>query len=205
MTTTRKPGFFSAIAVVGILLFQLGACSIAGKPQKIPVTSDPAGARIFVDGKEAGAAPLNLSLKREEGHVVRIEKAGFVPVEIKLESETKHLSKFQQGLVVALSIPIGGVVVGLLTGGLSGAGHTHQAFGIGFLVGGVLAPIGTIFLIKRSNHPQLSPGEIKVILDEARGQAMASVIVVDHEQWQGLRWIRISCAEGGADDVVAVN
>ncbi len=205
MTTTRSRSFFSAMTAVGILLFQCGACSFAGKPQKIPVTSDPAGAKIFVDGKEVGAAPLNLSLKREEDHVIRIEKTGYVPVEIRLESETKRLTKFQQVVAVILSVPAGGTVVGLLAAAIRGGSHSHSAFETGFLVGGVLAPLGTVLLIKQSKHPKLSPGEIKVYLDEARGSAVARVVVVDREEFRGVRWIRIACAEGGADDVVAVN
>lgn len=205
MIINRNPSHFVAIVSVCVLLFQFGACSYAGKPQKIPVTSDPVGAKVFVDGKEAGTAPLNLSLKREEDHVIRVEKTGFVPVEIRVESKTTRLTKFQQIVAVILSIPAGGTVAGLLAGAIRGAGHTHEAFKTGFLIGGVLAPIGTVLLIRQSKHPRLSPGEVRVYLDEARGPAVARVVYIGRDEFQAVRWIRISCAAGGADAVVAVN
>ncbi|NIO49571.1 MAG: PEGA domain-containing protein [Candidatus Aminicenantes bacterium] len=49
-----------ALMVTSVFLFQNCATIISGTSQKIPVTSNPSGAKIIVDGIEVGNAPLNL-------------------------------------------------------------------------------------------------------------------------------------------------
>jgi hypothetical protein len=58
---------------------------ISRPAQKIPVTSQPPGAKIIADGKDIGYAPLGLKLKKKAVHLIRMEKGGCNPVEIKIE------------------------------------------------------------------------------------------------------------------------
>ncbi|MCP3965744.1 MAG: PEGA domain-containing protein [Lentisphaerae bacterium] len=47
------------------------------KHQSVPVSSIPAGANIFVDGKEAGVTPANLNLPCTQSHIVSLFKDGY--------------------------------------------------------------------------------------------------------------------------------
>jgi uncharacterized protein YceK len=77
----------AAILLVAVFLLQGCATIVQRTSQKIPVTSAPIGARIIVDGKEAGTAPLVLKLKRKKPHVIRIEQEGYDPQEIRIARE----------------------------------------------------------------------------------------------------------------------
>ena len=62
----------TVLAIFGFFILQ--NCSQARRPkltQDIPVTSNPVGARIIVDTKDAGRAPLILSLKKNGSHRIR--------------------------------------------------------------------------------------------------------------------------------------
>ena len=88
MTIQRKTKSILALIVSSVFFFQNCATIIRGTSQKIPVTSNPTGAKIIVDGEEMGYAPLNLKLKRKKSHVIRIEKQGYNPLEIRTTRKT---------------------------------------------------------------------------------------------------------------------
>ncbi len=48
-------------------------------PQYIPVTSDPAGATVSVDGQVYGTTPLELALPVDRSYQVRVEAPGYPP------------------------------------------------------------------------------------------------------------------------------
>lgn len=81
------------------------ATIVKGTTQVIPVSSDPTGARISVDGAPAGTTPATVTLSRKQNHMIVIEKEGFAP-----ES-------------VAVTKSMGGAVAGnIIAGGLIGWG-----------------------------------------------------------------------------------
>jgi hypothetical protein len=81
------------------------ATIIKGSTQSIPVSSDPPGADVLLDGKEVGQTPMALALKRENNYLITFQKAGFE----------------QQSVPVVKNI--GGAVWGnVLAGGLVGWG-----------------------------------------------------------------------------------
>lgn len=54
--------------------------------QSVEVTSEPAGARITVAGKELGITPTKILLKRRDaGIVLRLEKDGYEPSDVRLK------------------------------------------------------------------------------------------------------------------------
>lgn len=75
------------ILVLCAFLCQNCSSFVFGTLKKIPVTSNPLGAKVIVDGKEMGYTPLNLRLKRKNSHIVRIEKPGCNPFEIRITRE----------------------------------------------------------------------------------------------------------------------
>jgi len=73
--------------VAAALVLQGCATVVRGTSQKIPVTSTPVGAKVLVDGKDAGTTPLILKLKRRKPAVIRIEQEGYDPHEIRIERQ----------------------------------------------------------------------------------------------------------------------
>lgn len=81
------------------------ASIVKGTTQEIPVSSEPTGARVSVDGNPSGTTPTKVTLSRKQNHMVTLEKDGYQPENI------------------AITKSIGGAVVGnLLAGGLIGWG-----------------------------------------------------------------------------------
>jgi hypothetical protein len=80
----RKKAPYAAAMLAAVFLLQGCATVIRGTSQKIPVTSNPIGAKVIVDGKDMGPSPLTLRLKRKRPHVVRFELEGFNPHEIRI-------------------------------------------------------------------------------------------------------------------------
>ncbi|MBI5769360.1 MAG: PEGA domain-containing protein [Verrucomicrobia bacterium] len=93
-------------ALVGASMLASGCASIVkGTTQEIPIASEPAGARVSVDGNPAGTTPTKAVLSRKQNHMVTLEKEGY---------ETEN---------VAVTKSIGGAVAGnIIAGGLVGWG-----------------------------------------------------------------------------------
>ena len=96
-----------AIAALATLSLFAGGCAsiVKGTTQAIPVSSDPTGADVKLDGNRVGQTPMSVEVKRKHDHLMTIEKAGYQP-----ES-------------VAITRNVGGAVFGnILAGGLIGWG-----------------------------------------------------------------------------------
>jgi len=207
MKTANKPSALAAVVTAGALLFQLGACAFSTKPQKIPVTSNPVGAKINVDGQDMGTTPLTLSLKREEDHKIRVEKPGYNPVDILLVSKSStadRISPLWRGLLFIPLMAVLGAALGYLVGDPD-QHKTHEA--TGFWIGALAGTGVVIASAGSSSKAWLSPAVINVSLEKTQAQAQArtNVVILDRDQLKEIRWIRISCAEGGPEDVIAVN
>lgn len=89
-----------------LLVCATGCASILkGTTQKIPISSDPAGADVLVDGSLVGQTPTNVEMKRKHDHLVTIQKTGYRPKS------------------VAVVKDVGGAVWGnIIAGGLIGWG-----------------------------------------------------------------------------------
>lgn len=89
-------------ALVG-LVFQTGCATIIkGTHQDVPVSSEPSGASVLVDGVREGSTPATLRLSRKQSHVVTIELKGY-------DSENVTL-KPSMGGAVAGNIVAGGLI-----------------------------------------------------------------------------------------------
>jgi len=211
MTTAAKPSAFIAVVTVCALLFQFGACAYSTKPQSIPVTSNPVGARIIADGQDSGTTPLTLSLKRNADHKIRIEKPGYNPVDILLVSKSRSagqkIAHVGVGLLLIASIVIIGGLIGDEIDSQDGESCQMEGLQNGMLIGAVAGTALVLLASSRLSNAWLMPFVLKVALRETQpsSQARTNVIVLDRDQLKEIRWIRISCAEGGEAEVVAVN
>ena len=86
------------------------ATMMNGPTQAVRVKSQPAGARVVVDGCETGVTPLTVRLSRMGSHRVRVELDGYEPYEVPL---VKRASRNIEGNILVGFAP---VVVDVLTG-----------------------------------------------------------------------------------------
>ncbi len=188
---------FLALATTAALA--LGGCATArvGSSQKIPVTSTPPGATIFVDGNERGVAPLLVDLDRESSHVLRIEKEGYQPVEIRLEHTSRqNPSAWDRYSLAGLGIVLGGLAGGFVAGQVVNEDDALQAIPIGVLIGAIAGGIGLSLLAPPDVESVLTPGNVTVTLRKAGGAPGPGFVILGEAEWAGLRWIRIVCPEG---------
>ena len=177
----------TVLAIFGF--FNLQNCSQAHRPkltQDIPVTSDPVGARIIVDGEESGQTPLILSLKKNMSHRIRIEEEGFNPTELVI---TRKLSPL--ALPSLLAIPLGAGA-----GGLLGILISRTGAYVGMAIGGAVGVASAVIDLNLPQSHSLSPRSLEVTLTKLTGQRspQVQVIYLDSEQLKDIQWLRIKLA-----------
>jgi hypothetical protein len=224
MIKQRKIQIFLALSIATVFFFQCCATLIPKSSETIPVTSHPPGAKIIIDGKEIGHTPLNLKLRRNKNHVIRIEKQGYKPYEIRI---TKNVST---GLVI-ISL-LGGAISGACLGAFIGFVSKYYSdfsvfsifvFPLAFveLIGGrinkdevdtwivwiwagILAGTGLEMLsgFLSGNVYKLSPKELKVTLTKTDEKSQFDIIQIDSSQFQNVKWIRIGCANSDDEQII---
>ena len=192
----------TVLAIFGF--FNLQNCSQARRPkltQDIPVTSNPVGARIIVDGEDAGQAPLILSLKKNGSHKIRIEKEGFNPTELVIRRKlSPHAPLYLLAIPVCAGVGLlGGVTFGWFSRLVRGKNISKMpstgAY-VGLAIGGAL---GVAFAVVGMTSPQsqsLSPRSLEVALTKLteQGSPQVQVIYLDAGQLKDIQWIRIKLA-----------
>ena len=202
MIIQRKTQIFSALLVTSVFLFQSCATLIRGPSQEIPITSNPTGAKVIVDGKMAGDAPLSLDLKRGKSHIIRIEKQDYNPAVIEISQKSSP----------ALSI-IGNLVWGAVgfIAGIFGAAIVTEGFevdrpvaGLAFILGGHILGWGIPLYIdsSRGTNFTLNPKELNVTLTKIDGAPQPNFIFIDAEKFQAVKWIRIKCGDSDGEDEI---
>jgi hypothetical protein len=192
---------FLALSVINVNC----ATIIRGTSQEIPVTSNPIGAKIILDGDEMGITPLNLRLKRKRSHVIQIEKKGFNTFMIKTTSNTSLLSTL--GNIIPWGYPAGAYLGGYI--GLllieeddkfeEGLGKLGTGGLIGFLLGW-----GFAVLVDSSTDANytLFPKELNVTLTKIGKDSKPNIIIIDAEKSQDIKWIRIKCLDNDEGDII---
>ena len=65
------------------LVFVSGCASmVTGTTQHIPITSNPPGAKVTIDGELKGTTPLSVDLERKPYHSVTLELEGYHPYQV---------------------------------------------------------------------------------------------------------------------------
>ena len=81
----RGRGWMSGVGVI-LLLSSGCALGMAGRTQRVAITSTPAGAEVFVNGALAGRTPLDVAVRRRAvDPFIRIQRQGFNAEEQRLE------------------------------------------------------------------------------------------------------------------------
>jgi len=202
----RKSRIILALLASSVFLFQNCATIFSGfrTSQKIPVTSNPSGAKIIVDWQERGYAPLNLKLKRKENHIIKIEKQGYNPVHISIERNTSRSLAFLSSW--------GNLYFGALIGSIAGLGAlalldphlSNDAVDAAAILAGLMIGVGSAFYVDSKSGAKftLSPKELNVTLTKIEGKPQPKFIPIDAENFQNIKWIRIKCADSDGEEIV---
>jgi hypothetical protein len=192
----RRKFAYAAALLATMLLFQSCATVVRGTSQKIPVTSTPTGARVIVDGKDMGASPLTLKLKRKKPHVIRIEQEGYNPHEIRIRREKPALSSIMLSWWgnTAVTMPLVKPIALALTENLE-ADDLFEAFGQAILIlGGVqlaLAGVLTIGDFATGAPYSLSPESLAIALTPVSGNPRPEITQIDEAALRNVKWLRI--------------
>lgn len=204
MKIISKPRIFFALSVLCCFFLQNCASTPSGRRQTLPVTSNPPGAKVNVDGVERGLAPLLLHLKRDEGHVLRIEKDGYQPFEIRIMSSASPRQK--RGVIGSGILLVSGVVFGGFIGGFVGsaiASDALEGFGAGMLIGIIAGPIGVFAMAGNSGSVyELDPHSINITLTKIGEKPQSSFLLIEAHELANIRWIRIRCSDGGIENLM---
>jgi hypothetical protein len=95
---------FQAFRISGLLfaVLLLASCAAAVATQKIPLSTDPSGARVFADGTPACVTPCTVELARNQDHLLTFQKEGFhqqdVAVRRQHQTEMSLLNAINSGV-----------------------------------------------------------------------------------------------------------
>ncbi len=92
--------------VGAFLIFMMASCAtiFSGKSQKVTITSQPSGARIFQDGKDLMAiTPAEVKIRRKKKTTITLQKDGYE------DATLKPKSKVNVGSFVVGNLVLGGV------------------------------------------------------------------------------------------------
>jgi hypothetical protein len=127
--------------MVALSAVMLTGCATMFGPRSRPltVTSEPAGARVFVAGADSGVTPLTLRLHRGRSPVdLRLEKSGYQAV-----TETVTRDRLSALLLLDVLYGLGGAVMASGGGGFAGAGLAYNLLltaGVDFMTGAARRP-----------------------------------------------------------------
>ena len=180
-----KPLLLSAIALLSVLLAVSCAGIINGSEQRIPVTSTPGGATVFVNGIRQGTTPLGLYLVRKhKGPVIRIESPGFDPVEIRVGKKASGLT-FLCNMAAGLPLAIP------LAARQSMAHDGEGVLPVWLLWAAAFGAAFTVFDTVTGSINEFDPKEIVVTLKKSNGPPRVDTILVDAIDLRNLKWIRV--------------
>lgn len=208
MPSRRDLRRLSAALVASVFFCQNCATIVSGTTKKIPVTSNPVGARVWADGEDLGFTPLNLVLKKNKDHLIRVEKPGYNPLEIRVSKKSSG------SLAVSIlgngwSLGTMGFFAGLLIGAaLQGdkSMSIQETFNILFLspvlCGVAGTAIGVAVDVGSGAVYTLSPADLSLTLTRIESETRPEVIVLDPGRVQDIKWIRIKLADAGKNNEV---
>lgn len=175
-----------ALILVGTLL-AANCASMTRKPeQRIPVTSSPAGAAVYVNGLREGVTPVEISLPRSiKKRTIRIEAAGYDPIEIRLKRSLSADKVF------------GNIFLGAAGGALNGAFYGWILSAPDNLLGWIAAAGAAVGVVTaqivdaRMSGYTLQPTVLEVTLTKSDGAPRVETMSLEADRIQNVKWIRV--------------
>ena len=153
-------------AFSGLILLLSGCATLfSSQPQAVPVSSQPAGAEVFVNGELMGRTPVTLTLDARQGYEVTLRLGGEEKIVI-LKSEVDNL---YVALDVLPAVGLGGASLAFVA---SCSGNEMGCLGFEFiglavgLGGGLLTTaVATVTDATTGAWYFLTPDEVIVVFD----------------------------------------
>jgi hypothetical protein len=182
----KNAALFLFLTLTSVLLSPNCATLTRKRTQRIPVTSDPAGAKVSVNGIQKGATPFEIKLARaEKNQVIRIESPGYNPVEIRVRRKFSGFHVMADGLLGAV---LGGGIA------LSRALKYDETleFRSQVLLWGP-ASIAAFLIVDAATTAgyTFKPTDLIVTLTKAAGSPRVDTMFIDVEDFQNIKWIRV--------------
>lgn len=82
------------LAILACSTFLFGSATIfSGNTQAISIDSEPAGAKVYVDGQLRGSTPMSIMMdKKLSSTDIRVQKDGYVDVNVPLKKQLDPVS-----------------------------------------------------------------------------------------------------------------
>ncbi len=171
----------AAVAVlIGLAVVAADCGGMRTHMQRVPVTSDPIGAAVTVDGRPGGQTPVMIWLdRRAREHVIRIEAPGYDPAEVRTGRQTNGFVFLQDALLGAVvALPI--AVYHALTEHNDRYGLAWAGLGVSF----------ALLDVAMRTTKDVRPREIVVTLIKTRGEPVLRTVRVAVEDLRGPLRIR---------------
>jgi hypothetical protein len=186
----KKPVLASSLLILFSLLLAPDCATITRRSkQRIPVTSDPMGATVIVNGVLQGVTPLEIRLARKEkAQVIRIESPGYNPIEIRPKR------KMSGGPIA------GNFLIGLIPGAVPAfaynlkhddeEGDGKRTMLIWVLAAAACGAALTAIDSGGSGYV-LNPRDLTVTLSKADATLRVDTMVLDPDDFRNVKWIRV--------------
>jgi hypothetical protein len=190
MRKTRTNHFLLVLTLTSVLLTPNCATLTRKRTQRIPVTSSPVGATVFINGVQQGVTPLELNLMRgEKGQVIRIEYPGYNPYEIRPKRNVSILPILGNVLIAA--------ACGITTATVWSHAHDEEIWGgfkamtIGF--GAICGFTGlfTLLDVGFTKGYEFNPRDLTVTLTKADGPPRVDTMLINADDFRNIKWIRV--------------
>ena len=201
----KKSPWFKLIAGLVVIIFFGQSCAVIGpKYQKVPVTSNPPQAKITVDNKLVGQTPVNIKLRRNEEHLIRIEMDGYEPAEIVVSPATGDEKSVGSAVMAGIPLTLIGMTFGVLMSLLFAPHNEVDHVDAAWVWGGAaVGAIPGIYIMVSSYKTRLEPERVYVLLKKAGESGHGSAecgsepglvqrIEISAEQLSSVNWISIS-------------
>ena len=118
--------FLGALILAALLSGSTGCATFVtggGPDQKIRITSQPTGAKVYIDGDYKGTTPTSVNVTRVDNHAVRIVLEGYAPYERTIKTGFNPWIFGNTVLALAFIIPgVAGAVIDVLDGAVAWVG-----------------------------------------------------------------------------------
>lgn len=130
---------FLRIALAIAVMAVAGCATLEnGTTQRIPVTSDPPGAGVLLDGRPAGVTPTSITVSRRDREPkIEVVMDGFTPARQRLERREDWMTIFWSAFLGSGLIPIVGRLTVPNEDAQAGFWHTIGVFALGVLPGAI--------------------------------------------------------------------
>ena len=120
------------LSVLGLVLLLMCSCSQPVLKQDIPVSTNPLGAKIYVNGQLMGTTPTSVGLERNRNHILTLIKENYrqedVVISRQYQKEKTYLKAIQSGINSGLFFKDPRMGVGSSMSSLSAQEETGEAY-----------------------------------------------------------------------------